>query len=327
LTMLGSAMAQSAYAEFIGMTLFVFIGPASAVAFGDGNSPDVLQVALTFGLAIFVLAVTIGHHSGGQMNCAVTWALVLTGDIKPIQGLVNFAAQMAGATCGAFMLAAVYPSDATGTLGCNVLADGINWYNALIGEIFMTFLLLFVVYETAVNPNVDKHNTCLAIGMAVFLAHSVLIPVDGCSINPTRSFGPALVHTILGGNPNVWEDQWIFWAGPLIGATIAALMTRFWWHPGNLTEEALEELSAGEDKTAQPQTPDDTAAGPTGPMPETAVGMSQAPWGDPAFDPEQDPPVCSRPPTTMPSESTMPLEEQPTAHAACEESGQPRVCG
>lgn len=235
-------MAKKAWAEYIGLLLFVFIGPATAI-----NGGTILQVAFAFGFAIFVLATSIGHHSGGQLNCAVTFALCITGDITPLQGLLNFVAQVLGSISGSFLLWAVFPTamDRTTNLGSNVIATGYDWHNALIGEILMTFLLLFVVFECAVNPKSDKYSTCLAIGMAVFLAHTVLIAVDGCSINPTRSIGPAIVASLryevesgsMMAPADIWRHHWVFWVGPLLGAASAALMSRFWWHPGNTGEQ------------------------------------------------------------------------------------------
>jgi len=233
--------AQKAWAEFIGMFLFVFMGCSSAI-----NGGVVLQIALTFGFAIFVLAHTIGHHSGGQMNCAVTFALVITGDIAILQGIINFIAQMLGSITASFVMWAVFPTDkdSTTALGCNIISTGYSRGGALIGEIIGTFLLVFVVMECAVNPTSHQGNATLAIGIAVFLAHAVLIAVDGCSINPTRSFGPAVVASIryevesesqhhMKSPHDIWEDHWVFWLGPLLGAGLAALLARFWWHPGN----------------------------------------------------------------------------------------------
>jgi len=217
------------WSEFVGMTLFVFLGAGSAI-----NGGSILQVALTFGFAIFVLAVAIGHHSGGQMNCAVTLALVITKDLSPLQGLLNFIAQIFGSITGAFFLWAVFPSDMdqTKSLGSNMLSPGYNWWNAFVGEIIMTFLLVFVVFESAVNPAYKGTLAQLAIGMAVFLAHSIMIAVDGCSINPTRSFGPAVVASMRDygkTSDEIWQHHWIFWVGPLLGATLAALMVKLWW--------------------------------------------------------------------------------------------------
>ena len=116
----------------------------------------------------------------------------------------------------------------------------------------MTFLLLFVVFEVAVNKKSEMFNVApIAIGFAVFVAvchpkppthrdprinalastchlvaaaqHLVCLPVTGCSINPTRSFGPALVAT-LNGSKGLWDYMWIFWLGPIFGAVLAAFI-------------------------------------------------------------------------------------------------------
>jgi len=217
------------WSEFVGMTLFVFVGAGSAV-----NGGSTLQVALTFGLAIFVLAVALGHHSGGQMNCAVTLALVIVEELPPLQGALNVVAQILGSITGALLLWAVFPSDMdqTGSLGSNMLSSGYGAGSAFVGEVLCTFLLVFVVLEAAVNPAYKGTCATLAIGAAVFLAHSIMIAVDGCSINPTRSFGTAIVASMRGHGKSagaIWEDHWIFWLGPLIGASLAALMERRWW--------------------------------------------------------------------------------------------------
>eukprot|EP00933_Yihiella_yeosuensis_P078968 TRINITY_DN909_c0_g1_i3.p1 TRINITY_DN909_c0_g1~~TRINITY_DN909_c0_g1_i3.p1 ORF type:complete len:337 (-),score=75.00 TRINITY_DN909_c0_g1_i3:236-1144(-) len=219
---------RAAAAEFVAMTLFVIIGCGSAMSIAkEPGSAWVLQVSLTFGLAITSLAYAVGHYSGAQINCAVTFGLVLVGNLSIMQGLVNFAAQMLGAVVGAcFLLGTHVPEeDKTGGLGCNGVGPGSTQITALVGEIMMTFLLMFVVLETAVSPATlaNREMAPLAIGIAVFLAHSVLIPIDGCSINPTRSFGPAVVANFL-RKPAVkdpWTDMWVFWVGPLVGAAAA----------------------------------------------------------------------------------------------------------
>ena len=136
----------------------------------------------------------------------------MTGDLDVAQGIMNYVGQMLGSILAAFALCAIYPIeiDATKGLGTNVVAAGFTQGHAFFGEVVCTFLLVFVVLETAVNDKSDKYNTTLAIGMAVFLAHVIMIPVDGCSINPTRTFGPAFVAQILervnldGRGTNIW---------------------------------------------------------------------------------------------------------------------------
>jgi len=256
-------------AEFLAMLLFVVFGCGSAMGIagstqdssGEGGTTSVLpgwvlMVSLVFGLAITSLVYAIGHYSGGHINCAVTFGLVLAGKCSVPQGLANFAAQMFGSVTGALILCAIFPlaNDQTSSLGANSVGAAWMWYNALIGEIMGTFLLMFVVLESAVHKMTAANRSLapLAIGLAVFIAHAVLIPIDGCSINPTRSFGPALIAQIRFGlvgpppkptlpptdsalepgvttqaptavvaPPTPFADMWIFWIGPLAGAALA----------------------------------------------------------------------------------------------------------
>lgn len=239
---------KAAWAEYLAMTLFVIIGCGSAMMVAK-DAGWVLQVSLTFGLAITSLAYTVGHWSGAQINCAVTLGLVIAGQVTIEQGMANFLMQMLGSVTGALILTLIIPedSDKTGGLATNAVAGNVTKMNAFVGEVLMTFLLMIVVMETAVNPDTkaNREMAAVAIGFAVFLAHSVLINIDGCSINPTRTFGPALVRQLCykkgteaapaqtdekdqnaaapKANPHLMclEEQLVFWAGPLLGAAAA----------------------------------------------------------------------------------------------------------
>lgn len=221
---------SAAFAEYVALTLFVIIGCGSAMGVANKEGYAwVLQVALTFGIAISVLAYSIGHISGGQINCAVTFALALNGSLGWGQAFVNLIFQLLGSITGALILSVIYPKekDQTGNLGSNGVGDGWSHFGALVGEVVGTFVLCFTVLNTAVDAATvaNRQIACLAIGLSVFLAHSVLIPIDGCSINPTRSFGPALVSA--GQNigksdaKSSFADMWIFWLGPLTGAALS----------------------------------------------------------------------------------------------------------
>jgi len=229
---MGSVSVAACLAEFFAMTLFVAFscGTAMGVAatYDASLVPGwVLLVALTFGLSITALVYATAHHTVGHVNCAVTFGLVLTGQCAPAQGIANLIAQMLGSTFGAAILFVMYPKakDQTGGLGSNGLAQGWEWHNALVGEILGTFLLMMVVLQTAVQPKSagNRAQAAIAIGLAVFVAHAVLLPIDGCSINPTRSFGPALIaHIRTAGSVPTFRHMWIFWVGPLVGAALAA---------------------------------------------------------------------------------------------------------
>jgi len=263
------AIMRGALAEFLAMMLFVYFGCGSAasnaekntrnftladgssVAVSEWNPASVTIIALQFGLGITVLAYFCAHSSGGHINCAVTWALVLVGKCHPVTGFVYFVAQMLGSIAGALLLKFTTfansdghadLADRSGGLGANGLqlhftaANGdktqfITPSMAVLGEVMGTMLLVLVVLETACASDSFVKNSGkgvaaaaqqlnlapIPIGFAVFMAHVNLIPLTGCSINPTRSFGPSLVA-------DSWDNHWIWWVGPLTGATIASLL-------------------------------------------------------------------------------------------------------
>ena len=235
-------------AEFFAMLLFVFIGCGTAMT----PTRTVFQIALAFGMGIVILAYSIGAKTGGHVNCAVTTALMVAGKCAPLDGIVIIIFQLLGSFVGAALLAATIPSDmdATKCFATNQVATGFSNGNAFCGEFFFTFLLLFVVFHTAVHEryrNGVNNAAPLAIGMAVFCAHCVLIPIDGCSINPTRSFGPAILASIRtmdgtaardGGSDGCdqWKDFWIFVVAPEAAAIFAGLMYRFWWSKDEVEE-------------------------------------------------------------------------------------------
>ncbi len=188
--------------------------------------PFVQSIAMTFGFTITALAYAMGSKSGAQINGAVTWGLAVAGELSPIQAVANIFMQCWGSVLGSGLLSLVYrkSSDRTNGLGSNRVGPGFSPRQAFLGEAIMVFILMYVVLETAVNKK-NKANAALApvaIGFAVYIGHTMLIPVDGCSLNPTRSFGPALVSYIQNRGPNYFRDFWVFVIGPVTGATVAA---------------------------------------------------------------------------------------------------------
>merc|ERR1711934_1180914 len=223
-------------AEFFAMLLFVFIGCGTAMT----PSRTVFQIALAFGMGIVILAYSIGPKTGGHVNCAVTTALMGAGKCAPLDGIVIIIGQLLGSFTGAAILAATFPEDTDSTMcfATNQVAAGFSRGNAFCGEFFLTFLLLFVVFHTAVHEryrNATNNAAPIAIGMAVFCAHCVLIPITGCSINPTRPFGPAILASIRDNNctgnekQEWWNDIWIFIVAPELAAIFAGLLYKFWW--------------------------------------------------------------------------------------------------
>lgn len=249
--------------EFMAFVLFMFTVITTPT--GVANDPGwVLQVALTFGFAIATLVYAIGHRSGGQINPAITLGLVLCGKLGPLQGVANWVAQFAGSIVGTGFVALVVTkgSDQTSTLASNVVSGGYTNWQAWCGEIIMTFFLVYVVLETATHEKTKPNRAlaALAIGLAVFLGHTVLIPIDGCSINPARALGPSLWNKWQGRGGTVFKNFWVPFIGPFVGSILAA----GYFYLINLVEEKVDpKLACGPQEaqveSAEPKAEEDFA--------------------------------------------------------------------
>ena len=201
-------------AEAIGTGILVFGGCGAVVTdtVNDG-ALGVVGVGLAFFLVILALIAALGHLSGAHFNPGVSLSFFLTRHL-PGRDLVTYvAAQMAGAVAGALLLLAVWP-DAPGALGATVpsIATG----RALLVEITITAILMFIVMSVATDTRAAGTPAALVVGATVGLAAIAFGPVTGASMNLARSFGPALVA-------GEWTDFWIYVVGPFIGAPLGAL--------------------------------------------------------------------------------------------------------
>ncbi len=216
-------------AEGIGTLLFVFLGAGTVVVTGgllgeQLTAARLMAIALAHGLAITLLVAATARISGGHLNPAVTLAALVTGKIRISNGAAYIAAQLVGAALGALLVSWVIPVAAHGNLGAHSLGLGISINQGLLAEIILTFVLVFVVFGTAIDPRGPGHLAPIAIGLAVLVDHLFGVPVTGASMNPARSFGPALVA-------GVWAGHWIYWIGPLIGGVLAGLAYQFLFRP------------------------------------------------------------------------------------------------
>ena len=216
---------RAVLAEFIATLLFVFVGAGAVVVITGviGVSPldDVAAltaIALAHGLAIAVVVAGTAKISGGHVNPAVTFGAVITGRMKLSTGVLYVGAQLAGAVIGALLLKAAVVGDVEGNLGAHALNLGaLDGEGAgVLVEAVLTFVLVFTVFATAIDRRGMGNLAPIAIGLAILIDHLVGVPLTGASMNPARSFGPALVA-------DAWDNHWVYWVGPLAGGGIAAL--------------------------------------------------------------------------------------------------------
>ncbi|KAI7982910.1 Aquaporin PIP2-7 [Camellia lanceoleosa] len=226
-------------AEFIATLLFLYITVLTVIGYKSQTDPfqnadqcggvGILGIAWAFGGMIFVLVYCTAGISGGHINPAVTFGLFLARKVSLIRALLYMVAQCLGAICGVGLVKAFQRAyyDRYGG-GANEIAPGYNKGTALGAEIIGTFVLVYTVFS-ATDPKRsarDSHVPVLAplpIGFAVFMVHLATIPVTGTGINPARSFGAAVIYN----QQKAWDDHWIFWVGPFVGAAIAAFYHQF----------------------------------------------------------------------------------------------------
>jgi aquaporin Z len=206
-------------AEFIGTLTLVLFGCGAAVLGGENIGQ--LGIALAFGFAIVAMAYGIGPISGCHVNPAVSLAVFIAGRMNARDMLLYWAAQFAGALAGAAILMVLAKTGVESGLGRNGWGPGyLGEYAlqaALVFEIVMTALFVTVILG-ATGPGSSPGFAGLAIGITLAVIHIVGIQVTGVSVNPARSFGPAL---LVGGE--ALSQLWLFVVAPAIGAVIGGL--------------------------------------------------------------------------------------------------------
>jgi MIP family channel proteins len=221
-------------AEFVGTFTLIFAGAGSALAITKALTPALVSapaidvysgltlvgVALANGLAIAVMVSAVGHISGGHFNPAITLGFLVTRRIAPSLAVVYWSVQFAGAAAAAALLRWVFPESARRIthLGAPGLGSGVTVWQGLVIELVLTFFLVWVVFATAADPGgTFKSIAGLAIGLTITMDVLVGGPMTGAAMNPARAFGPELLS-------RHWTDAWVWYAGPFLGAALAALV-------------------------------------------------------------------------------------------------------
>ena len=212
-------------AEGVGTMFLVLLACGSAVL--AGPSIGGYGVGICFGLVLVCLCYCIGNVSGCHVNPAVSFAMLISGRMKGSDFVGYVIAQLIGATIGAGFLYCLtemgdgftyggITSQSNSFLATNVLQEGATPLMALLTEGLLTFFFVFIILGATSSQAFGKF-AGVAIGLALGLVNIVGIPVDNCSVNPARSFGPAVFDC------TAWGDFWIMLVGPLVGALLAAV--------------------------------------------------------------------------------------------------------
>ena len=202
-------------AEGIGTFALVFAGPGAIAvdAASDGGVGGV-GIGMAFGLIVMVMIFALGHISGCHINPAVTIAMLAAGRIEAPRAAGFIAAQLTGAVLAALAVVAIV-GDA-GDAGASAPRIG-GWDAALWSELILTFFLGLVIFSVATDDRAQGAFAAIAIGGYVGFAATGWGPIANASMNPARSFGPAVAA-------NVWDSHWVYWVGPIAGALLAAAL-------------------------------------------------------------------------------------------------------
>jgi len=206
--------------EFFGTLLFLFFVSASvevpkSVSPGSAGTSAVITAFLQ-GFSILALVYVFRTISGGHFNPAVTIATMITRHISLVVGLFFIVAQLLGAIVGTAIFSAAFPFDTS--LGATTIAPGVSIGQAFLIEFMITSMLILVVFGTAVDGihGVEQFAP-IPIGLAVLVGVLLAKNLTGASMNPARSFGPAVVS-------GVWDNHWLYWVAPITAAIFTSML-------------------------------------------------------------------------------------------------------
>lgn len=200
-------------AEFIGTFLLVFFGAGAIIIDGiSGGALGHLGIAVAFGLVVLAVIYALGEISGAHLNPAVSWAFFLSGRFPWTSAVLYTIAQMLAAAAASYTLALLFPQTSITGMTQPAYDSG----SAFAMEFILSFTLMFVIIHVATGSKEQGLMAGLAIGLTVLLCALVGGPVTGASMNPARSFGPALAA-------GDFSNFWIYILGPLSGMATSIL--------------------------------------------------------------------------------------------------------
>lgn len=204
---MAASLSRALGAEGLGTFALVFFGPGAAVVQAQTGALGHLGVAAVFGLTVTAVIAALAPISGAHINPAATFALTLAGKFPRKRVLPYVLAQLLGAALAGFVLLALFGMK--GNLGVTVPAGSVS--QAFLLELILTFFLLLVALRSGLP---------WVVGGVVALEAAMGGPITGASMNPARSFGPALAS-------GIWTVHWLYWAAPLLGAALAVAANHF----------------------------------------------------------------------------------------------------
>jgi len=202
---------QKYAAEVYGTFVLVGVGTGTILAVGFAQNPGILAVSLAFGAALITALYSVGRISGGHFNPAVSLGAYLDNRIG-LQDMIGYwVSQLVGAVIASLAFAVILDTDSVATTATRLAKPTVGTFGGVIAEIVLTAVFVLAVLVLARSRSYTKY---LGMGLALAAVHLVGIVFTGASVNPARSFAPALVGS-------EWTDFWVYVVGPLVGGALA----------------------------------------------------------------------------------------------------------
>jgi len=244
---------QRVFAEFLGtfgllisitgaalLTLNNYTGTTSWGIVGPEPDGRVLLLSLALGFGVLGMIYAFGDVSGAHFNPAVTIAMIVSGRTKVMDGIAYIIAQVVGGIVAVSTIAGVaYGSSSLWNLvtgpGAALASQGYSGngspYTVSMGSVFllevaMTFFLVLVILLATRADGFAKNLAPVGIALTLAMTNFIAIPIDGASVNPARSFAPAVLSYYFSGDHWALQQDWLFWIAPIIGGIIAAIVER-----------------------------------------------------------------------------------------------------
>lgn len=230
---------QKYLAEFLGtFALLLFGGGAAVFSLGDVGNARVVLVSMAFGVTVLGAAYALGEVSGGHFNPAVTLSMALSRRMPLRDVLPYIVAQLVGGIIGiavVFGIADGSPAMFSLAQGAALGSQCYNGFSApagcafSVGSVFLlelaaTFVFVLIIQFVTRPDNGTKNLAPVAIGLALMVTNLVAINVDGASINPVRSFAPALISLYWSSATWAIQESWLFWVAPILGGLLASVV-------------------------------------------------------------------------------------------------------
>jgi aquaporin Z len=213
-------MSKKLVSEFLGTAILVFAGCGAIVVETLTGSLGHIGVALTFGLVVTALVYTFGHISGAHFNPAVTISFAFMGEFEKQNVVKYILAQVLGGVFGVFLIFLLFIEEgknASELANYGATIPSGSYFQSFLFEVILTFILMLVIYGSAVHSKAIKSFAGVAIGFTVMLEAMFAGPICGASMNPARSIAPAIFSLEL-------SSLWIYIVAPILGAVLAGVV-------------------------------------------------------------------------------------------------------